>query len=291
MRPANLFNQRRKSVESQEHGLWQAVHSSSEEEEGGLANRIRLSLPELAQPKGKLTKLPSFLQKPTIRPTVPPIEVEFDRLAQSVKTDNLDRIIDCLGTLADKGSTSTEESEMSRLTELTVFALRGFGAFPTHIGTGAYGSELESTLERQALSFKPMTRDDGIRAPIYNRIVKGMAASAWGCPSTKYADDAFLLPGDFFPWAEANFFDYRPIGNKSETRPKEPVTVNMFEKCAIGQPRYFAAVYGEEHLKPRLKAIKALVNTHEDHPKVPPIDFVGDVWSRMNHDFADACLE
>ena len=89
-----------------------------------MANRSRLSLPELAQPtgKGKLTKLPSFLQKPTLRPTLPPIEVEFDRLDQSATTDKLDRIIDCMGTLADKGPTSTEESEMSRLTELTVSA-------------------------------------------------------------------------------------------------------------------------------------------------------------------------
>ena len=81
------------------------------------------------------------------------------------------------------------------------------------------------------------------------------------------------------------------MDNKSETRPKEPVTVNMFEKCDVSQSRYFSAVYGDEHLKPRLKAIKALVNTHEDHPKVFPIEFIVDVWNRMNHDFVDACLE
>lgn len=113
----------------------------------------------------------------------------------------------------------------------------------------------------------------------------------WGCPITKYADDTCLLLGDFFPWGGDNFFDYRPIDNKSETRPNEPVTVNMFEKCAIAQSRYFSAVYGDERLEPRLKAAKSLVTTHEDHPKVFPIDFIVDVWNRMNHDFADACLE
>ena len=65
----------------------------------------------------------------------------------------------------------------------------------------------------------------------------------------------------------------------------------MFEKCDIAQSRYFAAVYGEEHLKPRSNAIRGLANTHEDHHKVSPIDFIGDVWGRMNHRFIDACLE
>ena len=160
------------------------------------------------------------MQKHVLRPTVPPVEVEFGRLAQSAKTDNLDRIIDCLGTLADKGSTSTEESKTSRITELAIFALRGFGAFNTHVGTVVYGSELESTPKRKALCSKPMTWAAGIRAPINNRIVKGSAALNWGCPSTKYADGACLLMGDFFPRTEGNFSDYRPVGNKSETRPK-----------------------------------------------------------------------
>ena len=65
----------------------------------------------------------------------------------------------------------------------------------------------------------------------------------------------------------------------------------MFGKCAITQSRFSSTIYGGEHLKPRLKAIKALVNTHEGHPKVFSIEFIGDVWSRMNYDFADACLE
>ena len=44
-------------------------------------------------------------------------------------------------------------------------------------------------------------------------------------------------------------------------------------------------------MEPRLKAIKSLANTHEDRPNDPPIDFIGDVWNRMNHDFVDACLD
>ena len=119
-----------------------------------------------------MTKLPSFLQKPVLRPTVPPVEVEFYRVAQSARAEKPDRIIDCLGTLADSGSNSAEETKTSRVAELTGFALRGFGTFNTHIGTGVYGSELEGTLRRQASSSKPLTWAAGIRAPINNRIIK-----------------------------------------------------------------------------------------------------------------------
>ena len=258
----------------------------------GLTGRSRLALPDLSQPtsKSKSTKLPRFLQKHTIFPTVPPVEVEFDRLAQHAKSDKLGRIIDCVGTLADKCSNSTEESTMSLLTELAVFALRWFGTFSTHLGTGVYGPELESTLKRQALSSKPMTWATGIRAPFNNWIARGTAALSRGCPSAKHADGVCLLLGHFPLWAGGNFSEYRPTGIKSEARPKEPLTVNMFGKWATVQPRYFSAVYGEEHLKPRVKAIRALVNTSEVHPKVPPIDFIGDVRNRTNYDFVDACL-
>ena len=77
-----------------------------------------------------------------------------------------------------------------------------------------YGSELEGTLRRQALSSKPLIWAAGIRSPINNRIIKGSAALTWGCQSTKYDDGNCLLLGDFFPWGEDHFFDYRPMDTK-----------------------------------------------------------------------------
>ena len=190
-----------------------------------------------------------------------------------------------------KGANTTDESKLSRLGELPVVELRGFGSFSTHLGGGVYGPELESTVRRQSLSSEPTTRAAGIRAPINHRIAKGSASLTCGCPNTKYAEGARLLLGDFYPWREGSFFDYRPTDSKTENRPQEPVAVNMFEKCATAQSRYFAGVYGEEHPKHRLDAIKSSVNTHEDHPKATPIDSIGGVWNRANRDFADACLE
>ena len=65
----------------------------------------------------------------------------------------------------------------------------------------------------------------------------------------------------------------------------------MLEKCATFQSRIFAAIYGEEHLRTRLKAVQGLIDIRENHPKVFRIEFLADVWNRMNYDFADACME
>ena len=65
----------------------------------------------------------------------------------------------------------------------------------------------------------------------------------------------------------------------------------MSGKCSIAQSRVSPAVYGEEHLKPRLKTIHGLVAIREDRPKVPTSEFLVDVWNRMRYDFEGACLD
>ena len=65
----------------------------------------------------------------------------------------------------------------------------------------------------------------------------------------------------------------------------------MFGKCATFQSRTFPAIYGDEHLKTRLKAVQGLIGVRENRPKVFQIDFLVDVWNRMNYDFVDACME
>ena len=64
----------------------------------------------------------------------------------------------------------------------------------------------------------------------------------------------------------------------------------MFGKCSTLQSRVFAALYGGEHPKSSLRSISGVGNIHGDQPKVPTVEFLVDVWNRMNYDFADACL-
>ena len=155
---------------------------------------------------------------------------------------------------------------MPRLTELTAFALIGFGTFSTHLGNGVYGPELESTLKRQSLSSKPMTWDAGIRAPISNRILKGTSSLPCGCTSAKYSD------------VERLFYETSFLGAKTTF----PITAQLIENMMFAQKNrrrltclgnvqspsrdILSAVYGDGASKPRLKAFRGLANTHEDHP-------------------------
>ena len=82
------------------------------------------------------------------------------------------------------------------LADLTVFAFLGFGAFTAHLGNGAYGSELMSTLKLKSPISNPSCWNAGIRAPITARIAHGAASVSWGCANTKFAEDDALMSGD-----------------------------------------------------------------------------------------------
>ena len=161
------------------------------------------------------SKLPRFLRKPELRPTLPPVEVGYDRYCDNAKPDKLDRGVDCLGAISDERKTANEETKLTRLAELTVADLRKFGIPPTHLGAGLYGSESEGTLKRQSLSSKPSIWSVGIRVPIANRVSKGASTVSWGWPNIKSAEDSCRLLGEF------------PIGVKIDSPNVCPMMPNL----------------------------------------------------------------
>ena len=194
--PNDLFRNRRSAPI--EHRQKSNIFGSSSSEEDGLTGRSRLSMPELSRRsvKSSNTKLPSFMQTPELRPIGPHVKVEYDKFCAKTKRGKFNRITDCLGALADKWEGYVEETKLPSLSELTVFSLRGFGTFATHLGTGVYGSELEITLKRQSLSSNPMIWSSRIKCPITNRVAKGSANISWGCDDTKFAEDSCLFVWD-----------------------------------------------------------------------------------------------
>ena len=144
-----------------------------------------------------------------------------------------------MGSIVDKGSGTTDETNATRIAELNEFVFRGFGTCNTQLGTVVYGSDLESTLDRQSLSAHPSIWNAGISAPITDRIAKGASSLPWGCDNTNFDEDNALLLGGFPSWGEANFADYSPGDSKTDNRPREPVTINTPDKCAVIQSRRF----------------------------------------------------
>ena len=171
---ADLFRRRSSAPDLPGRRPGKVPISSGSEEEGGLTGRSRLSIPEFPMTPNKTskTKLPSFLRKPELRPTSPHVGVGYDRFCAKGAKDKFGRVADSIGALTDIWDSSTGETKLSRLGELTVFALRGCGAFTTRFGTGVYGPELESTWERQSLSSRPSIWSPGIKCPMTYMIAR-----------------------------------------------------------------------------------------------------------------------
>ena len=68
----------------------------------------------------------------------------------------------------------------SKIEQLAVCAPRGFALRTVPIGTGAYGSEMESFSRRQERSVRDRIWRDKIRNPITNRIAKPESSGRLG---------------------------------------------------------------------------------------------------------------
>ena len=241
-RPTDFFQRTHAASESIDEGLG-LLNVSSSDDDGELAGRN--SLPMLGASRksriAKSTQMPSFLQKPEHRPTDHPVEVEYDRFCANGIRGKFERVVDCLGTLADKGAYSPEETQLSRLSELAAFALRGLVDFANRLGTGVYGTEIESILSRQSLSSEPATLSSGTKCPISNRIAKGVANLAWGCADTKCADGECLLRGDFSLRAKTiSPNTAQSIQNLRKARKNrlQPICLISVRRCNLGRFRF-----------------------------------------------------
>ena len=85
------------------------------------------------------------------------------------------------------------------MSEFLVFSLRGFGCFKIELGIGSYGKDLLGTLKRQASAMKESMYRKGIRIPLTNRIVQGLADACWGSEVPGGSPEGDLLVMDFPP--------------------------------------------------------------------------------------------
>ena len=287
----DLF-QRRRSATHEHHKNSRVTIGSSSSGTGGITGRSRPPMPEISRIYGKPsnTKLPSFPQKPECRPTSPPVEVEYDRYCLNTKMGKFDRIIDCLGEIADKGTGSTEETKLSRLSKLTVVSLRGFVTFTARLCTGVYGSELESTSKRHPLSSKPTIWSSGRKCPIKIDWLMVLLTSL-GDVQTR----AFLRRvGCFCETASLGAEAVSPNTDQAMANPK-PDQRNMWLLICLENDQRRNLVswrkYMGGNLKSRLRTIHGSVAIREDRPKAFAFEYISDVRNRTNYDSVGAFLE
>ena len=115
----------------------------------------------------------------------------------------------------------SKDEPWTRLNELSTFALCGFGQFEASLGVGVYNKERKASLLRQGLTERDRLWDQGIRAPIGNRIAHGAATMMWGTTTSENIDDNALLVTDFMAWAQEIYEKFQPEGKKKEPRKKQ----------------------------------------------------------------------
>ena len=129
--------------------------------------------------------------------------------------------------LFKKTQEDDKEEVWNRLNELTTFALVGFGFFDVKIGTGTYNRERKATISRQSAPERDAMWDLGIRVPFGDRICFGAASLTWGTINDTSVGEAVLLLSDFYPLAQETYGKFTIVGQKYESRAKQPTTLEF----------------------------------------------------------------
>ena len=234
--------------------------------------------------------MPNFVRRPREKPTFIPVEMQLDYEAGSKRKEPWDIVAEGFGELRN-GVDDKDTKSSARLNEFLVFALRGFGCFKVEIGIGAYGKDLSETLKRQATVMKETMYRKGIRVPLTNRIVVGMADGAWGSEVPNGTPENSLLARDFVPWGLNGFEDYIRKDDKMEPRTKPPVVMNVISRAIKQQVKLFGAVYGEEHVAERLEALSFMEDLHERYEEFFSPTFLMSVWDEMTFEYSMVVTE
>ena len=161
--------------------------------------------------------MPNFARRPREKPTFIPVEMQAEYESHRGKKGPWEIVSDGFGEMRQTAE-EKDTKQSSRVTEFTIFALRGFGCFRVELGVGAYGKELSETLKRQASVMKETMYRKGIRVPLTNRIIQGASEALWGSEVHGASPGNQLLVSDFAPWGLNSFEDYVRKDEKIEPR-------------------------------------------------------------------------
>ena len=180
--------------------------------------------------------------------------------------DHHEAMVDRLGAMAEKDE--RKAGAPSKVEQLAVCALRGFGLHKITMGTNTYGPELESCLRRQARPERDRLWHAKLRIPITNRIAKAATSGLFGNVASGGTDEISATLGDCIAMDASRYRSHRWGGEKIEPSNKEPQTMACFVGAVKQQIKLFCLLYGEEHKCERKKALKHLAWLHGQKPRI-----------------------
>ena len=205
------------------------------------------------------------------------MESERDRLGLDASNGDIGALLKLKSEKHDE-----KEETWNKLTELSLFALSGFGFFETKLGTGTYNREKKARILRQGQTDKDWLWGNGLRVPISTRFAQGGSSLSWGCLSESTAQDDAILLGDCAPHTLDSYEAFATDGKKVGTHGKPPLTVDRFTRCAKQHIELFCLLYGKEHGKERMDALEIMIELHESQPDLFTTPFLCQTWEAMS---------
>ena len=238
--------------------------------------------------------LPKFLQRPQPRWAEVPISLGNEKETRKVNDAPWANVTDALSNALSEGFGAMDgdrDLEAKRMTNDSIYILRGFGLFEVGLGAGITGETLTATLRRSSNNDKETFRDAHIKCPINNRICQAASSLRFGAKKLAGEGEQASLLSDFGSVASTTLEDWAPPDEKLELRLTPPATLRAFTEAATNQINFPGLIYGKEHKNERFPSLKFLIEIHEDAPGLFSVDFVNRVWGQLDFDFFEKTQE
>ena len=104
-------------------------------------------------------------------------------------------------------------------------------------------------------------------------------------------DETTCMLSDFASVPTTVMEDWFLEDEKLARRLTPATTIHGFAKAVTHQVNFFGLLYGERHREETIKALRFLLEIHEDTPDLFTVEFISSVWGQMNYDFFTKCQE
>ena len=183
-------------------------------------------------------------------------------------------------------------SSIGRVEERLVFLLRGCDHFQVALCPAAVGKELFHALKTAGAQARPQLRALKFPATLSNRHCYGIAALQIGGKDLKQVPDYALSAADFPLVTEEEFDAFAsPPDHKLEKRPRAPVTLSAWFRCALREAWALACAYGEEHYPEWEEAASYLLRLGEEQSFAWSAATVMGLWEELWARYAEELRE
>ena len=180
------------------------------------------------------------------------------------------------------GQERGKASSIGKTEERLVFLARGCDALTVPVCASTVGKELFHALKTAGSQGRPQMRALQFPVNVNNRIAFGIASMNIGGKEVKSLPEFSLSAADFPLTTEADFDTFAPPTDfKLEKRPRGPITLTAWFRCALRMAWALSCAYGTEHYPQWEAAATKLLRLGEEVGYAWPLQWIANVWEEL----------